>query len=168
MQKVIFLDIDGVLNSDLWNEKNQHAISGGLLIDSDKVELLSEIRARTGANIVLHSGWKFWFNNNFEPLRKESQILVELFEQKNIAIVDITPDFSTEEIRKTKKFSLVKGKEILAWLDEHPNVEKWIVIDDLYLHDDEIEKHQIRTNQITGLTREDVDLAIDMLNETRG
>lgn len=167
MQKVIFLDIDGVLNSDLWNEKNQHAISGGLLIDSDKVELLSEIVIRTGANIVLHSGWKFWFNSKLEPLRKESHVLVELFEQRNLAITDITPDFSTEEIRKTKKFSLVKGKEILAWLDEHPNVENWIVIDDLDLHNDEMERHQVRTNQITGLTREDVNLAIDMLHETR-
>jgi len=52
----------------------------------------------------------------------------------------------------------------LAWLHEHSEVEKWIVIDDLFLHNDEIEKHQLKTNQIFGLTQVDVDLAIDMLN----
>jgi len=33
-----------------------------------------------------------------------------------------------QQIRNTKKFSLVKAKEILAWLHEHPGVDKWIVI----------------------------------------
>lgn len=167
MQKIIFLDIDGVLNANLCNEHNQCEISDGLMIDSDKVELLGEIITKTEARVVLHSGWKYWFNKNIQPIKKESQQLVELLKTNNITISDITPDFSTQEIRKTKKFSLVKAKEILAWLQEHPDVEKWIVIDDLCLNDDEIEKHQVRTNQIAGLTQADVALAIAMLQETR-
>lgn len=163
MQKIIFLDIDGVLNSDLWNENHQHEISEGILIDEDKVKLLNEIIIRTEACIVLHSGWRFWFNKNLQPLRKESRRLVEILKRNNISISDMTPDFSTEEIKKTKTFSLVKAKEVRAWLREHPEVEKWIVIDDLCLHDDEIEKHQLKINQIFGLTQSNVDLAIDML-----
>jgi hypothetical protein len=164
MQKIIFLDVDGVLNSNFWNENHQREISDGTLIDEDKVKLLSEIISRTEASIVLHSGWRFWFNKNIQPLRKESQRLVEILKRYHIIISDITPDFSTEEIRETKKFSLVKAKEILAWLHEHPEVKKWIVIDDLYLHDDEIEKYQLKTNQIIGLTQRDVDVAIEMLH----
>ncbi len=167
MQKVIFLDIDGVLNSTICNKNNQCEISDRSLIDPDKVKLLSEIVSKTEASIVLHSGWRFWFNKDIQPLRKESQQLVELLKKSYIFISDITPDFSTKEIRKTKKFSRVKAKEILAWLHEHPDVEEWIVIDDLCLHNDEIKIHQVKINQITGLTQEDVDLAIDMLHETR-
>jgi len=163
MQKIIFLDIDGVLNSNFWDENHQREISDGTLIDEDKVYLLRQIITRTEANIVLHSGWRFWFDKNILPLRKESQRLVEILKRNNIIISDITPDFSTEEIRKTKKFSLVKAIEILTWLNAHAEVEKWIVIDDLCLHNEEIEKHQLKTNQIVGLTKEDVDLAIDML-----
>ena len=165
MQKIIFLDIDGVLNSNFWNENHQRELSDGTLIDEDKVYLLRQIITRTEANIVLHSGWRFWFDKNILPLRKESQQLVEIFKRNDIIISDITPDFSTEEIRMTKKFSLVKANEILAWLHEHPEVEKWIVIDDLCLHNDKIEKHQLKTNQILGLTQGDVALAIDMLQQ---
>lgn len=167
MQKIIFLDIDGVLNANVSNEHNECEMKDGLLIDSDKVELLGEIITKTEARIVLHSGWKYWFNKNIQPIQKESQQLVDLLKKSNITISDITPDFSTEEIRKTKKFSLVKAKEILAWLHEHSDVEKWIVIDDLCLHDDEIKKHQVKTNQLTGLTQVDVDLAIAILHEAR-
>ena len=33
---VIFLDIDGVLNSKFWNDEHQKEISNGLLIDADE------------------------------------------------------------------------------------------------------------------------------------
>lgn len=163
MQKIIFLDIDGVLNSNFWNENHQLEISDGEMIDEDKVKLLSKIITVTKASIVLHSGWRFWFDKNIQPLRKESKRLVEILEKNHIIISDITPDFSTEEIRNTKKFSLVKAKEILAWLQEHPEAEKWIVIDDLCLYDDEIEKHQLKTDSKIGLTQKDVDFAIETL-----
>ena len=78
-------------------------------------------------------------------------------------IVDVTPDHSTEEIKQNKKFSLVKASEILAWLDEHKEVDKWIVIDDLDLHNPEIEAHQIKTDPHIGLTMEDVHKAESML-----
>lgn len=163
MQKIIFLDIDGVLNSNLWNKNHQREIRDGTLIDEDKVKLLNRIITRTEASIVLHSGWRFWFNKDIQPLKKESQKLVEIFDRNQIIISDMTPDFSTDEIRKSKRFSLVKAKEILAFLHDHPEVKKWIVIDDLCLHNDEIEKHLLKTNQIIGLTQLDVDLAIEML-----
>lgn len=38
--KIIFLDIDGVLNSELWNKDNEMKISKGKFIDSEKVRLL--------------------------------------------------------------------------------------------------------------------------------
>ncbi len=164
MHKIIFLDIDGVLNSKFWDENHQKEMSDGTLIDEDKVKLLSEIVKRTEASIVLHSGWRFWFDKNIQPLREESQRLMEMFKRHQIAISDVTPDFTTEEIRRTKMFGLVKAQEILAWIHEHPEVEKWIVLEDLYLLNEEVHTHQITTDSKVGLTQADVDLAIEMLS----
>ena len=161
--KVIFLDIDGVLNSNFRNDNHQTEISDGTLIDIEKVRLLSKLVKNTDAKIVLHSGWKFWFDSSLHPLRKEAEHLKKLFGQENLMIADVTPDYSTEEIKKSKKFSLVKASEILAWLDEHKEVEKWIVIDDLDLHNPKIEAHQIKTDPHIGLTMEDVHKAESML-----
>lgn len=161
--RVIFLDIDGVLNSNFWNENHQTEISDGRLIDIEKIRLLSTLIKNTNAKIVLHSGWKFWFDSALHPLRKEAEHLKKLFQQEGLTLADVTSDHSTEEIRKSKKFSLVKASEILAWLDEHKEVNKWIVIDDLDLHNPEIEAHQIKTDPHIGLTMEDVYKAESML-----
>ncbi len=37
---IIFLDIDGVLNSKFWDESHQMEISDGKYIDTEKVSLL--------------------------------------------------------------------------------------------------------------------------------
>lgn len=58
MRRIIFLDIDGVLNSNLWNNTQQKEISDGTLIDEEKVRLLSILVKRTNTNIVLHSGFQ--------------------------------------------------------------------------------------------------------------
>ena len=163
MTKAIFLDIDGVLNSNFWNETHQREISDGTLIDSEKIKLLGELVRHTGAGIVLHSGWKYWFNSNLQPLRIESAQLETLLAQEGLVINSVTPDYATEEIKKSKKFSLIKAEEILAWLAEHKEVEQWVVIDDLDLHNAEVAKHQLRTDPQTGLTMDDVHKLENML-----
>lgn len=163
MNKIIFLDVDGVLNSNFWNENHQKEISNGALIDIEKIRLLGELVRNTNAKIVLHSGWKFWFDSALNPLRKEAENLIRLLSQEELIIEDVTPDYSTEEIRKSKKFSLVKAAEILAWLEKHKEVNKWIVIDDLDLHHPEIELHQLKPDPHIGLTISDIRKAESML-----
>lgn len=156
MSRVIFLDIDGVLNSNFWNESHQREISDGRLIDGEKIRLLAALVERTEAELILHSGWRFWFDEALEPLCPEAANLAELLAGEGLEIAGVTPDLTTDEIRRTKKFSLVKADEILLWLEEHPDVTGWVVLDDLDLHNDEIEAHQVRTDQSTGLTWEDI------------
>ena len=50
--KVIFLDIDGVLNTNSDRE-----------ISNDKLKLLSELVSKTGADVVLSSSWRNWSNH---------------------------------------------------------------------------------------------------------
>lgn len=118
---------------------------------------------RTNAKIILHSGWKYWFDQDLKPLRPEAENLAMLFEKEGLLLGDITPDHSTQEIRKNKKSSLVKASEILAWPEEHEGVDNWIVIDDLDLHSREIELHQVKTDPSIGLTIDDVCRAEKML-----
>lgn len=163
MNNVIFLDIDGVLNSNFWNDSHQKEISDGKLIDIEKIRLLAKLVKNTNAKIILHSGWKFWFDSNLQPTRKESENLSRLLQQEGLIIDGMTPDFSTEEIRKSKKFSLVKASEILVWLTKHKEIDNWLVIDDLDLHNPEIESHQIKTDSSIGLTIEDIQKAEKLL-----
>lgn len=167
MSKVIFLDIDGVLNSNSWNRSHQNQIDEGTLVDKEKMRLLGKLVKDTNAKIILHSGWKFWFDAHLNPMRKEAENLVKLLRQEELEIDGVTPDFSTQEIKRSKKFSLVKATEILAWLEQHREVDSWIVIDDLDLHNPEIERHQLRTDPEAGLTAEDVYQARAMLLRQR-
>ena len=58
--KVIFLDVDGVLNCHSTKDKCGDYIG----IDDKKVALLKEIVDATGAIIILVSSWKEWWTNN--------------------------------------------------------------------------------------------------------
>lgn len=163
MDKICFLDIDGVLNSQFWNDSHQREISEGKYIDVDKVKLLELLIHNTGAKLVLHSGWRFWFDDKLNPLRAEAANLVRLLAEENMILYDMTPDLTTEEIRATKKFSLVKAKEILTWLEMHPDTDAWVVLDDLNLNHDIIAAHQVRTDADVGLMMEDIRAAEGIL-----
>ena len=164
--KIIFLDIDGILNSNFWNESHQKEISDGKLIDEEKVRVLAQLVKRTSAAIILHSGWRFWFDSEMNPLRPEAAKLVGMLAEEGVRIAGVTPDLTTEEIRRTKKFSLVKADEILMWLKSHGDVSGWVVLDDLDLHNDLIARHQVKTDQTVGLTLEDAEEAEKILTGT--
>lgn len=157
--KVIFLDIDGVLNSEkfLENNKNQP-------IDRNSVGILKNIIDKTGAVIVMSSGWRLWFDDSMLPHDGYSQCLYEILCEFNIKLFGKTPDFSTEEIRTRKTFSHVKAKEIIAWLNEHKFVDKYVVIDDLDLKNEEINAHLVKINGQVGITEADARRVIDMIN----
>lgn len=118
----------------------------------------------TGAVIVMSSGWRLWFDTSMLPQDGYSKELYEILCEFNISLFGKTPDFSTEEIRSRKTFSHVKAKEIIAWLDENKSVEKYVVIDDLDLKNQEINNNLVKVNGEIGITNEDAQLVINMLN----
>ena len=165
MDKVIFLDIDGVLNSNSQNQEPGAEISDGTLIYREKVRLLAQLVRRTKAELILHSGWRFWFDSDGTPLRPESQYLVDLLAEEGLHLSGMTPDLTTEEIRDTKKFSLVKADEIPLWLKLHSSVNRWAVLEDLDLHRKELANHQVKPNSATGLTSKDIAEAEKILEQ---
>jgi len=157
--KVIFLDIDGVLNSQMLIEKNEDE-----KIDVNAVKLLKKLIDISGAVIVLSSGRRLWFDDNMVTEDVEAQYLYNILSQYGIKIYGKTPDFSTDEIRTKRTFKEVKAKEITAWLEKHCDVVKYVILDDLDLKNEQINSNLVRIDGKVGITEDDLKRAMDILN----
>lgn len=134
--KVIFLDIDGVLNCDTTPNPRKFPF----IVDAVLLRRLERLRGLTGAEVVLSSSWRF------DP--------AGMFSAKyyGVPFIDTIPDLPGRP----------RCEEILAWLDGRPDVERYIVIDD---EDDELDPLPLfQPSRSTGLTHEMVDAAADYLN----
>lgn len=161
--RVAFLDIDGVLNSKFWNDTHTKEISDCTKVDIKLVELLGQFVKETGVRVVMHSAWRLMFDSSMRPIGRLATRLNDMLQSAGIFLYDGTPDFSTEEIRKTKAYSTVKASEILAWLSQHNDVTSWVVFEDLDLGNAVISAHQVKTDNNIGLTREDICKAKEIL-----
>ena len=118
--KIIFLDIDGVLNYIGCKYKSP---TGCLGIDPEKVCLLKQIVDATAAKIVLTSTWKTdWFRtSHIEDLPKDGQYMCKQLLQYGLRILDKTEDTEWSK----------RGEGILNWLNNYSNtVESFVIIDD--------------------------------------
>ena len=150
MSKYIMLDVDGVLNCD---STNATAPSGAMGVSDNKIKLLKKIIDVTNAKVVLSSTWRY-----DRPCGKDYQYLVNKLKDNDIAVYSHIPDIS----------SVRRGLETSVWLARHPDVEGWVVIDDIKFPDfdrGEFDGHLVITNYKYGLTEDDVEKAIRILND---
>lgn len=156
--KIIFLDIDGVLNSELTEE--YFGIYVG--IEDSKVELLKQIIDATGAKIVLSSTWRLGRSRFGRLLEGNREYLNEKLAKYGLEVFSQTEDLS--------RHGEQRGKEINDWLEKHDDVDGWLVLDDEFFWDFNtygIMPHWINTyfyGDRGGLNPEDVDEAIAILN----
>lgn len=161
MCKVIFLDVDGVLNCSTSKSYCHDDICGVITgIDSDKVKRLAKIVEVTGAEIVLSSDWKDgWSKYYTSPKPSHAKYLDNhLYKKGRLTIKDKTPN--------TSKGSWFRGEEILAYLRSHKDVENYVILDDTFFEDfsiKEISEHLVLTEYKVGLTDDDVEKAIKIL-----
>lgn len=146
MKKIIFLDIDGVLNSETY-DKNRTAGA----IDPECAKRLNRIIKETNAGIVISSSWKL----------SPSLVYAE-FKDAGIKgnIIGMTPNFIFDSWRKDKS----RGAEIELWLSENP-CDNYIILDDGELFKEYQKQQLIQTDYRIGLTDRDVDYAIELLNK---
>ncbi len=118
--KLIFLDIDGVLNSQLWfsaQENQQQALCN---IDPSKVELLNDLISTTGAKVVISSTWRM------TTTIKDLQNILEQVKFKG-EIIGFTP------VLRLLKIAMPRGVEILCYLKEnyeYDNFPYYVILDD--------------------------------------
>ena len=158
--KVIFLDIDGVLNSEkFWEDQTQSfrytaALKQGKTkdqvrvianIDPDTVAWVNYIVAMTNAEIVISSTWRSDWNIPY--LLRYAGIVKPIY--------GITP-FSKDRHR---------GTEIKEWLDDHPEVTHYVIIDDDSDMLNEQLNNFVQTGWEEGLNEECADKAVEILNK---
>lgn len=109
--KVIFLDVDGVLNSDEYIKGTIKSNIQGIEkhVDVEKIKLLRQAIDQTNAKVVLTSSWR---------LTKMAQELIKLLITYGI-YVNTTPYIRNE-----------RGLEIKQWLADNQNVEDFVILDD--------------------------------------
>ena len=105
--KVLFLDIDGVMNSQetLTRSTRSGSIMG---IDPFMSFLVGKIKLDTGCEIVLSSSWRHMPDG------------VKEVESKLGKLYGMTPTSN----------SGIRGNEIKAWLADHPEVTRYAILDD--------------------------------------
>ena len=152
--KVIFLDIDGVLNG----EKSRTRCAGYIGIDSDKLLRLKRIVEQTGAKIVLISTWKTGWCKLNKLLQDElANYLDRKFKKFGLEAYDKTPNAFGQGY-------LSRGEGILYYLYEN-KVESFVILDDLQFDYDgcNLTDKFVKTNGATGIADEDVERAIRLL-----
>lgn len=109
---VVFLDVDGVLNSRTTVKKSPDGYKG---IDSARVLLLANvINKYGGADIVLSSDWK--------EMKSTDDDYVYLVSKLN--------EYGLEISGHTKDIRHNRGEGIMEYLNEHQEIEEFVVLDD--------------------------------------
>ena len=175
--KVIFLDIDGVMNCQeemlellKQNPKNRSDVT---LPSPAKCELLKKLVEATDAKIVLSSSWRLSLSaiqNIIDVFRPYALRLDGGFTQDGVPQVsfrrtkyeNIQPKYTHNCCEKV--YIEDRGAEIAYWLENHPEVTKFVILDD---EDSDI-KHWlpnniVKTSLYSGLTEEDVLKCIKIL-----
>ena len=173
--KIIFLDIDGVLNNfQTFREIHfEEQLTGvrRVAIDPDKVALLKEIVDYTDAKLVLISDWRKYGKMKkgvFVTKNENLNQILDILTFYNLSIYDVTP-----RLRGCNKEA-----EIRKWL-ENKDIEKYIIIYDEewelqgFNNGELIKTSFIKTDghgngmkELSGLTPEHVYEAIKKLNNS--
>lgn len=146
--KLLFLDIDGVLNDPFWN-LNHPSNNADDYIDPVRVAILNRILQETGAKVVITSTWRCTFTP--ERLQKHLE----------------TFGFIGEIIGATEDDDFGRMMQIFAWLSDAKFPYRFVVLDDEEvfgsLHPEMQKRNQYLTDPKMGLTEEDGEKIIAML-----
>jgi hypothetical protein len=137
--KVLFLDIDGVLNRGGFSSTAQSTSFDPLAITR-----LNRLLAATGARLVLSSSWRYVILDGtmslsgFEFLMRTHGLMRGAFYDHTCGD-EVVPE---------------RGAQIKRWLAEH-NVEGWAAVDDQPLQLGDASWRHVRTDPTQGLTDAD-------------
>ena len=149
--KIIFLDVDGVLNSmkfDRWlQDHHMKQYYGYELLDQNALLNLQDIVFVTGADIVLSSSWRL-SRSCCEELRQ--QLL-----PYGLQFIDKTVSLPRKD----------RGEEIKEWLSRHPEVDHFVILDDDEFEMAGLEGHLVKTTFEEGLLEQHAAKAIEILSK---
>ena len=153
--KVIFLDVDGVLNCAA-TERRLASEPAFPFVDTRKVLRLREVLERTGALLVLSSSWRegAFAHASVSDRQAYLELRAEFNRLRCPLWVDCTP--------------IMPGKreeEIEKWLERNPEVTNFAILDDVGIEFDKLKDHLILTSWQTGLNKVVANKVIELLNK---
>lgn len=159
VERVLFLDIDGVLNSHAWLEQG-HMKSHTKMethFDPEACRLLNTVIQRTGCELVLSSSWRIGHDVSWieTVLQKRGCPLAKFRGETPNLILE---DNSNDDLR---------GREIEAWLKAADFKDAFVIVDD---SNDmgRLLPRLVRTSWRTGLTAEAVEDIVEMFDNWEG
>ena len=129
--KIVFLDIDGVLNHACTREMFQGCIG----IDEDNLRNFAEFfrlaNAEDETRVVLTSTWREEKNREGDEVTNGYQYVCDRLASVGIELYDCTPSLPKED------WFSARGEEIAAWLSEHKDlgITGYVVLDDVLFPD---------------------------------
>lgn len=146
--KILFLDIDGVCNSRLFATRQYKRTGKRMWLDVDPelVYQVNRIIKETHCRVVLSSTWRLY------PEARE------VVKRDVCDFIDVTKDMQ----RGAKRGVVERGVEVQEWLDRHPEVTQYAILDD----DADFLPHQwlFKTTFALGITSDIAQAVIDHLN----
>ena len=164
--KVIFLDFDGVLNSDLYIRS--HRGESITMLSPVCLNRLRTVVESTGAKIVLSTSWRVHWEPDESSCDLTGQEIHRIFAAHGMRIYGKTGQ--SRKAGDVPDLRRERAREIADWLDVRPDVEGYVILDDMAFPDGALSSgglsgHLVRTAGYRGgLTEEDADLAIEILN----
>ena len=165
-KKVLFLDIDGVLNTKWWYtqmDRNSPRDQYGYAFDPKAVANLKRIVEETGADIVISSSWKSFGFSELEEMWTDRGLPGKL--------IGVTPNSVSDELLLDADIDSIelfhiRGEEIKEWLTKHGKiVSNYAIIDDMDNMLPEQQSHFVHTNPEFGITEGDAEKAIAIINK---
>ena len=154
--KVIFVDVDGVLNCAKTTRRLK-CWDCMPFVDTRKVLRLRDIVERTGAQLVLSSSWRV--GRHEKAMYLDRMALIELereFKRVRCPLwVDYTPLIPMVD----------REVEVQKWLSLHPEVTNFVILDDLWEEFPNMREWMVVTDPREGLTKERAELVVKMLGE---
>ena len=158
--KLIFLDVDGVLNCSSTKAR----LDTFIFVEEKKIELLKQLVDRTDAKIVLSSTWRHgWADLENGLDSRDARHFIALrdkLREYEIELFDYTAITNGAMDRR--------GEEIGLWLEKHSEImiDGMVILDDLNgMYVRPYAKHLVRTSFMKGLEEKHVELAMKILNE---
>ncbi len=169
--KLIFLDIDGVLNNMGWLHTMYSLGTDPMklrreLLDRVSVGVLNDIVKWTGAKVVISSSWRWGRTlNDMRAILADNGFIGEV-----IGMTPVDGDL-VKEILCMYGERIQRGHEIRAWLKNHImeglEVEAYVVIDDSGDMAG-VEDHLVLLNHDTGLQAEHIPAILKKLDTPGG
>jgi hypothetical protein len=161
---VIFLDIDGVLNHHetyrLCAQRPGQTAPADWL-DPACVARVNALCERTGAVLVISSSWREYLDGwrGVAAVLAARGLTAAVLAARGLtaAVIDQTPDRATRE--GLLWTTGTRWDEIDYWLTWHPDVTRWVVLDDCEVGAACPREHFVRTDIAVGLTDADVERA---------